>query len=126
MLERIPWIIRRFLGLRRPHGGIGSLCVEIDAVRSGVIEYPVEQNGNSPLRCGAHKRQQCLVPAEHPVDMQIIRRIVTVIRRRLENRIEIETGYTERRKIIELLCDSCKVAAVKHIVLFVFQPVAEI
>ena len=51
----------------------------------------------------------------------IVRRVVTVVARRLENRVEIDRGHAQRREVIQLFADAVAVPAEKVVGLILIR-----
>ena len=72
----------------------------------------VDYNSDTPLFRRLYKGYKILLAAEQRVGFQIIRRVVAVVRVRLENRVQINTADAEFLKIGELLLYTFEIAAV--------------
>ncbi len=116
MVERVPRIIRGLLRLVCPDGIIMPVTVEVFAVRAGVIEHPVQKNGDAKGLCFCKERAECVIASEHGVYMFVISGIIFMVGVRVEDRTEVETGYAERSQIREFFRHTGQCAAEKFIV----------
>ncbi len=94
--------------------------VKISAVGARVAEHAVEQNFYPVLFRTFAEGFEILLCAEHRVDFHVVARVVSVVRARGENRVQIYAGDAEALEIAELLFDALEVAAEK-VVFFNFS-----
>ena len=85
-----------------------------------MAEHAVEQNFYPVLFRTLAERLEILLCAEHRVDFHVVARVVSVVRARGENRVQIYAGDAEALEIAELLFDALEVAAEK-VVFFNFS-----
>ena len=78
---------------------------------AAVVEHAVEDDAHPPGMYAVHQPPQVVLRAEGRVNLEIIGRVVFVIRRRTEYRRQIQARHAERLDIIKPLRDSRKVAA---------------
>ena len=82
-----------------------------------MAEHAVEQNFYPVLFGTLAERLEILLCAEHRVDFHVVARVVSVVRARGENRVQIYAGDAEALEIAELLFDALNVAAEKVVFL---------
>ena len=113
LLHLVPRVVRGGRILRRAHVGVVPERVEVARVAAGVVEDAVEDDGDAVrLRIGAERAERLLV-AEQRIDALVVGRVVAVVARRLEDRVEVERGDAERLEVAELLADALERAAVE-------------
>jgi hypothetical protein len=85
--------------------------VEGEEAATGVVEDPVEHHSDPPLPARGEQRFERSVAAEHRIDVEVVERVVPMIARRVEDRIEIEGIDPQFGQPIEVLDDPPQVAA---------------
>ena len=93
--EMIPVEIGRFGALIGAEGVVMSELIEIDAVRTRMIEDAVENDADPSLPRLRDQRAEVLLRPDERVDAEIVPGIVAMIGTRLKNRREIDLGRAE-------------------------------
>ena len=78
---------------------------------AAVVEHAVENDAHPARVDTIDQPPQIVLRAEGRVDLEIIGRVVLVVRRRAEDRRQIQTRRAERLNIVELLCNARQIAA---------------
>ena len=81
-----------------------------------MIENAVQDHADTARIAAFDQFFKIRLVSEERIDLHIIARIVAVIGISAEDRVQINDGYIERRKIIELFRDPRKIAAEKVVV----------
>ena len=85
-----------------------------------MIENAVEHNADTSFVRFRYETLYIVIRTERFVYPQIIGRIVFMLRRRTVDGIEIQTGYAELRKVIELVDNALQITAVSLFIRYRF------
>src|SRR5690606_2572164 len=89
------------------------IAVEERAVARHVIENAIEDQANATFVGFLNQPAKCLQIAEERIDLQIVDRVVAVVRARLEDWVQVDSRYTKTGEIVQFLDDAGQVAAEK-------------
>ena len=98
------------VAVRRRGTGLEDV-VERPEATTGVVEDAVEDDAHPPAVRHVEQLAQRLVPAEQRVDMEVVVRVVAVVRRGLEDRRQVDRRNAEVLQVVEPLDDAEQVAA---------------
>ena len=113
IVEAVPIVVFAALGLIGADGVVSAELVEVAAVRAGVVEHAVQDDGDAPLRRPLDQFAELVLGAEKRIDLEIVARVIAVVGRRLEDGRQIDRAYAERLEIVELVDDPLQIAAVE-------------
>ena len=91
-MEAVPVSVRGVRVLCGAHRGIKAVVVEVNALRTGVIEHTVQNDMHPQLMGGAAQSAEILLGAQQGIDLAVIGGIVAVVGGGLENGIQIQRG----------------------------------
>ena len=89
-------------------------------IRARMIENAVEHNADAAFVRFRYEALHIVIRTERFVYPQVIGRIVFMLRRRAVDGIEIQTGYAEPRKVIELVGNTLQITAVSLFIRYRF------
>src|SRR5512133_357180 len=87
------------------------IAIEVRAIRRHVVEHTIENQPDTQLLCVLRQVVPVFLLAEIRIDMQIVLRVVTVVRSGVEDGVHVDRVYSERLEITKLLVDALQVAA---------------
>ena len=87
--ELEPVVVGTVLTLGCSQGGVEAVGIEVDALRSGMVEHAVQQDADAPFLCLGAEVPEILFSAQHRVDSGIVRRVVAVVGGGFKNRAEV-------------------------------------
>ena len=90
--EIIPFIVWRLLGVIGPRALIPALPVKVHAVAAGMAEHPVYHHVYAQLPGAFAQVPKVLLVPQQRVYLQVIRRVVPVVRVALEHRVQVDAG----------------------------------
>ena len=89
------------------------VTVEVDGVAAAVVPHAVENNGDAHLGGLVAQAAERRLVAQHRIDAQVVGRVVAVVARRLEDRVEVDHRDAQALEVAELLADAVERAAVE-------------
>src|SRR5205085_10488549 len=89
------------------------IAIKINAVGRGVIEDSIEDQMHAALIDGRDERLKRGIAAERRINVQVIVRVVAMIRARGEDRIQIDRVNAEALQVVEFLFDAFQITAVE-------------
>ena len=95
-----------------PHRSVIAVFIEIQAVAARVAEDSVQYYPDAALSCSLCKILEILIRSERRLYVHIITRVVTVVRCRLEHRIQVDACDSERLYVIQSLFYALEASAV--------------
>ena len=90
VVEGVPVVETGALALVGPLGRIAGVAVEVQAIRRDVVEDPVEDNADTPLRRRLDQPPVVEVGAQIGVNAVVVGGIVEVLGGSHEDRIEVD------------------------------------
>ena len=87
--------------------------VERPEAAAGVVEDAVEHHPDPARVAGVEQLAEGRVAAEQGVDRQVVVRVVAVVRRRREDRVEVDRVDAQRNEMVEMLGDAEEVPALE-------------
>ena len=101
------------LGLEGAHLVVVVVLVEVDGVAPGVVEYAVQDDRDADLLGVGAQALERLQIAEHRVDPHIVARVVAVVARGLEDRVEVDAGNAQGLEVAKLLAHALEVSTIE-------------
>ncbi len=83
-----------------------ELCVH-------VVERRVDDHLERPFVCGGNEFVECPVVAEQRIHGHVVDRVVSVVGRRLEHRVEVHDVGADPDEVVEVVDDPCEVASLE-------------
>ena len=100
----------------RRRGTVLEDVVERPEAPPRVVEDAIEDDPHAPLVGDVEQLAKGTVPAQQRIDMEVVVRVVAMVRRRLEDRREIDRRDTELVEVVEVLDHAQQVAALEAMV----------
>ena len=102
------------VAVRRRRAGLEDV-VERPEAATGVVEDAVEDDPHPALVGAIEQLAERRVAAEQRVDLEVVVRVVAVVRGRLEDRRQVDRGDAEVLEVVEPLGDAEQVAALEPV-----------
>ena len=115
-VEGVPAAVGRLLGVVSAAAVKMSLPVKVQAVRTGVGEYPIQNHPDAPVVGSLAHGGKILLGAQHGVGGFVITGVVAVRRKALGNGVQIQNGGAQTGDIVHFFCDAPEIAAVEIVV----------
>ena len=101
--------------VRRRRPGLHHV-VEREEAAAGVVEDPVEHDAHPAAVRRLEQLAQGVVTAEQRVDLEVVVRVIAVVRGGTEDRCQVDRGDPEVLEVVEALGDPAQVAALEAVV----------
>ncbi len=90
--------------------------VEREEAAAGVVEDTVEDDAHPAAVRGVEQLAQGVVAAEQRVDLEVVVRVIAMVRGRTEDRGQVDRGDPEVLEVVEVLGDPAQVAALEPVI----------
>ena len=110
IIEAVPVIIRRLLGLIGSQRIIVAIFIEITAVIACMAEHAIQHNADAHFFCISTELLQLLIGAQDRVYLVVVTSIIVMVAGRLKNRVQVNNRYAQILEVAQLLPDTCQIA----------------